>query len=47
MRHKKKKANINIRAKPGTDHPQSAGWRTLFYPISIMLQVFTEDSLIL
>ena len=33
-------------AKPGTDSPQSAGSRTLFYPISIMLQIFTEDSVI-
>ena len=30
-------------AKPGTDPPQSAGLRTLFYPISIMVQIFTKD----
>ena len=29
---------------PGTDQPQSVGSRTLFYPISIMLQIFIEDS---
>ena len=27
----------------GIDHPQSVGSRTLFYPISIMPQIFIED----
>ena len=36
-----------LEAKPGTDPLQSAGSSTLFHPISIMLQIFTEDSVIL
>ena len=34
-------------AKPGTDPPQSAASRTVFYPISIMLQIFTDDFVML
>ena len=30
--------------KPGTDASQSAGSSTLFYPISIVFQIFVEDS---
>ena len=30
--------------KPGTDRPQSVGSRTLFYHMSMMLQIFIEDS---
>ena len=33
--------------KPGNDPSQSAGSRTLSYPVSIMLQIFTENSVIL
>ena len=38
-----RKTNINIRT-PGTDPPQSVGFRTLFYPMNIMLKNFIEDS---
>ena len=47
MRHKKEITNINFRDKSGTGAMQSAVSRTLFYPISIILQIFTEDSVIL
>ena len=30
--------------KPGTDHTQSFGSKTLFYPIGIMPQILIEDS---
>ena len=30
--------------KPGTDRPWSIGSRTIFYPISIMLQISFKDS---
>ena len=43
----KKKTNISFRVKPGSDRLQSAGSKSLFYPISIMLQIFTEYSVIL
>ena len=45
MCHKKKLIQI-LETKAGNDPPQSAGSRTLFYPIIIMLQIFTEDSVI-
>ena len=38
------KSNINSGTKPGTDLLQSAGSKTLFYPISIMFKLFIEDS---
>ena len=41
------KTNINFRAKPGSDSLQNAGSKALFYPISIMPQISTEDSGIL
>ena len=41
MCHKKEKLT-NFRGKSGTGTPESAGSRTLFYPISIMLQIFPE-----
>ena len=44
MCHKKRKLTEISRAKSGTSTPQSAESRALFYPISIMLQIFTEDS---
>ena len=36
-----------LETKPGNDPSQSAGSRTLSYPVSIMLQMFTENSVIL
>ena len=47
MCHKKRKLTKISGVKPGTDPLQSAESRTLFYPKSIMLQIFTEDSVIL
>ena len=47
MCHKKRKLTKISGAKSGTGTPKSTGSRTLFYPISIMLQIFTEDSVIL
>ena len=37
------KTNINFR-DPGTDPPQCAGSKTVFYPMSIMPKIFIEDS---
>ena len=37
-------ANINFKGKPGSDPLQSDGLSALFYPISIMTQIFTKDS---
>ena len=42
-----KKENLHKFQAPGIEPTQSSGSRTLFYPISIMLQIFTEDSVIL
>ena len=36
------KTNINFR-DPGTDPPQSVGFRTFFYSMNIMLKTFIED----
>ena len=47
MWHRKKKNNTKLETKPGRDHVQSAGSRNLSYPIIIMLQLFTEYSVIL
>ena len=47
MCHKKRKLTKISDAKFGTSTPQSAESRALFYPISIMLQILTEDSVIL
>ena len=37
------KTNINFR-NPGTERPQSVGWRTLFYPIRIKPKISIEGS---
>ena len=47
MCHKKRKLTKISGAKSGTGTPQSTGSRTLFYPISAMLQIFNKDSAIL
>ena len=47
MFYKKRKLTYISGAKPGSDPLQSAGPRALFYPISIMPQIFTKDSGIL
>ena len=47
MWHNKKKLAELLGAKSGTDPPQNAGSRTLFYPISIMLRIFTKYSMML
>ena len=44
MCHKKRKLEQISGVKPGTDSAQSGGWKTFFYPKSIMLQILTEDS---
>ena len=43
MFHRKRKLTQISGAKPGSDPLQSAGSRALFYPISIMPQISTED----
>ena len=35
--------NINFR-EPGAEAPKSVGFTTFFYPMSIMLKIFIEDS---
>ena len=47
MCHKKQKLTKISGAKPGSDPPQSAGSKTLFYPTMYHAQVFMEDSVIL
>ena len=47
MCQEKTKIIQNLETKPGNDPLQSAGSRNLFYPIIIMLQIFTEYSAIL
>ena len=44
MFHGKRKLTKISGAKPGSDPLQSAGSRALFYSISIMSQISTEDS---
>ena len=44
---RKKKTNINFTAKPGTDTPAKRRVKDFNLPHSIMLQIFTEDSVIL
>ena len=44
MFHKKRELTQISGTKPGTDRPQSDVSMTLFYHISIMLQIFIEDS---
>ena len=44
---KKGKLTSISAAKSGTGTLQSAGSMALFYPVSIMLQIFIEDSVIL
>ena len=45
MCHKKRKLTFVSGAKPGTEpRSQRAGSRTLFYSISIILQIFTKYS---
>ena len=38
------RTDLNSGTKPGTARPQSVGSTTLFYPMSIMLQIFIKDS---
>ena len=47
MCHKKGKLTQISGTKPGSDPAQSPVSRIFFYPISIMFQTFTEDSIIL
>ena len=47
MCQKKNKNNTKFRDQTGNDPPQSARSTNLFYPIIIMLQIFTEYSVIL
>ena len=42
--HKKRELTHISGTKPGANQPQSVGSRILFYHISIMLQIFIEDS---
>ena len=44
MFHKKRRLTYISRTKHGTEAPQSAGSRTFIYPISIMAQIFIEES---
>ena len=44
MCHEKQKVTYTSGTKPVTDRTQSFGSRTLFYAVSIMPQIFIEDS---
>ena len=44
MFHKKRRSAYISGNKPGIDPPQSVASGTLFYPISIMLQIYIKDS---